>query len=108
LLSHKQSGDIFVISKNDAVMVCKIIPLNCETYLENKGWSKAAKIGTVAVIFGKVIENGELIEVLVPTDVELLDYKNRVMDLLLILEKTEGREWRHIANDIVLSTCDTF
>jgi hypothetical protein len=96
-----------VICKHCADTICKITPLNCEAYLENKGWSKTAKIGSVAVIFGKV-KDEQLIEVLVPTDVELLDYKNRIMDLLLILEKAEDRGWQYIANDIVLSVCDTF
>jgi hypothetical protein len=97
-----------VICKHCADTIRKIIPLNCEAYLKNKGWSKTAKIGSVAVIFGKVKENGQLIEVLVPVDVELLDYKNRIADLLLILEKAEDRGWQYIANDIVLSVCDTF
>jgi hypothetical protein len=90
-----------MISKYDTDILSKIIPLSCETYLKNRGWRKTAKIGSIAVIFGKEKENGQLIEILIPTDVELLDYKNRIADLLSALQNVEDRRWQYIASDII-------
>jgi hypothetical protein len=97
-----------MISKYNIDIIHNIIPMNSEAYLKSKGWDKIAKINSVAVIFKKTKEDGRSTEVLVPTDITCLDYKNRLADLLLTLQEFEERELTYIAKDIVSSAYDTF
>jgi len=89
-------------------IIGKILPINCEAYLKNKGWSEAGRLGKSAKIFGKTDDSGRLIEVLVPTKTSIGDFKNVLLNLLIELQDFEGRSLDYIANDIVLSKFDVF
>ncbi|MDR0518026.1 MAG: hypothetical protein LBH25_13385 [Fibromonadaceae bacterium] len=87
-------------------IINKILPVNCESYLKNKGWSETGRLGNVARLFGKVNDEGKFFEVLVPTKTDIGDFKSVILKLLFALQDFENRSLDYIANDIVLSKFD--
>jgi len=87
-------------------IINKILPINCEAYLKNKGWSETGKLGNVAKLFGKANDGGKFFEVLVPTKTDVGDFKSVMLKLLFTLQDFENRNLDYIANDIVLSKFD--
>ena len=94
-------------TKRDINILNKIIPNNCEAYLKNKGWHHCGNINSVAKIYEHQ-KDEKLFSVIVPMTVEISDYKNRIRDLLSVLDEFEDRDWQYIAKDIILSNYDTF
>ncbi|GBU24547.1 hypothetical protein R83H12_01181 [Fibrobacteria bacterium R8-3-H12] len=93
---------------NSNDIVNKILPINCEAYLKNRGWSESGKLGNVAKIFGKVNNSGKFLEVLIPTKTDVGDFKSIILNLLSSLQDFENRSLDYIANDIVLAQFDVF
>lgn len=89
-------------------LISKILPINCESYLVNKGWRETGKINGVAKFFCKKNDAGILSEVLVPTNVSFKDFNSVVFNLLIELQDFESRPLEYIANDIILSKYDVF
>jgi hypothetical protein len=89
-------------------IINKILPVNCESYLKNKGWSETGRLGNVARLFGKANDGGKFFEVLVPTKMDVGDFKNVILKLLFALQDFENRSLDYIANDIVLAKFDVF
>jgi hypothetical protein len=89
-------------------IIGKILPVNCEAYLKNKGWNETGKLGKSAKIFGKTDDYGRLFEVLVPVKTSVGDFKSVLLNLLIELQNFEDRSLDYIANDIVLSKFDVF
>jgi len=96
-----------MISKYNIDVLDKIVSMNCEAYLKNKGWIPAGKIETRARVFSNKNKNDNSIEIIVPL-VELADYKSRICDILHTLQDFEDRDMNSIANEIVLSNYDVF
>jgi len=89
-------------------IIGKILPVNCEAYLKNKGWNETGKLGKSAKIYGKTNDSGRLFEVLVPVKTSVGDFKVVLLNLLIDLQNFEDRALDYIANDIVLSKFDIF
>jgi len=93
---------------NNNDIINKILPINCEAYLKNKGWSETGRLGNVARLFGKANDSGKFFEVLVPTKTDVGDFKSVMLKLLFALQDFENRSLDYIANDIVLANFDVF
>ena len=89
-------------------VINKIIPINCEAYLKNRGWNETGRLGKAAKIFGKADDSGRLFEVLVPTKTDIGDFKSILQNLLTDLQNFENRSLNYIASDIVLAKFDVF
>jgi len=93
---------------NSNDIINKILPIHCEAYLRNKGWSETGRLGDVARLFGKTDDSGRLVEVLVPIKTDVGDFKSVILKLLSMLQDFETRSLDYIANDIVLANFDVF
>lgn len=89
-------------------IISQILPINCEAYLTNKGWTETGRLGDLGKIFGTTDDSGRLVEVLVPTKTTYKDFNNVVLHLLVALQDFESRSLEYIANDILLSKYDVF
>ena len=97
-----------MIYKHNYDVINKILPINCEAYLKNKGWNETGKFGEAARIFGRTDDGGQLHEVLVPTKTDVGDFKSVILNLLAALQDFEDRPLDYVANDIVLAKFDVF
>jgi len=93
---------------NSNDIINKILPIHCEAYLKNKGWSETGRLSNVARLFGKADDSGRLVEVLVPIKTDVGDFKSVILKLLSMLQDFENRSLDYIANDIVLANFDVF
>ena len=89
-------------------LINKILPIHCDAYLKNKGWTETGKLGNAAKLFGKANNSGKFFEILVPAKTDAVDFKNVMIKLLLALQDFENRHFDYIANDIILSHFDVF
>jgi len=97
-----------IFSAHDINIIKKILPLHCESYLEERGWKKTSHIEKKASIWEKIFENGFKVKTLIPLDTELRDYKSRIIDFIETLKKVENRALESIITDLLQSNADTF
>ena len=74
-------------------------------YLSSNGWTEF-EIDSQVSVWRIVGDNNHEFEILQPLKESLRDYRNRVFDALLILEKAEGRGQELILSDIVNFSSD--
>lgn len=95
-----------IFSTYDVSIIQKILPLHCESYLEERLWIKKNIIPHKASIWEKLV-NEEWFTVLLPLDTDLKDYVNRVIDFIEILKNVENRALESIIADLLQANTDT-
>lgn len=87
--------------------ITSLRPIDVSMYLRSKGWKRSFSFeNNYGSVWNFVNPQGEEIEILLPEDQTLLDYKTRMLELFNTIELVENRPATSIVNDISNSGAD--
>lgn len=85
---------------NFSNMLQDILPLHCQQYLKWKNWKLVDNIDELANVWVNSSKEFETIQILLPLDTGLNDYKLRMAEFIETLRVTEGRSSDSIVADL--------
>jgi hypothetical protein len=93
--------------RNDSAYIQDILPLHCQRYLKWKNWKFERDIGDLASVWINSTKEFENIEILLPLDTRISDYKLRMSEFLETLHVAENRPHDSIISDLKSLSTDT-
>jgi hypothetical protein len=78
----------------------EILPLHCQQYLKSKNWKMVEFIDDIANVWENSSKEYQAIQILLPLDTGLGDYKRRMAEFIETLEVAEGRSRESIIADL--------
>ena len=88
-------------------MLQDVLPLHCQQYLKGKNWRLKESRGDLANIWVTSSKEFDNIQILLPLDTGLNDYKMRMSEFIETLHVVEGRSCESIVADLKGFCIDT-